>query len=84
MVILLYFSDLNIQWTPKIGSPVLTTIASLQSSVTATSVIAGSTMSTNPTPGVDKRGMNLDSQSPVQGEEMSDQPFPQFVPVSGI
>ncbi|XP_052760903.1 ankyrin repeat domain-containing protein 17-like isoform X2 [Mya arenaria] len=72
--------QLNMDWNPKIGSPVVSS-ASLQTSVISTSVIAGSTMATS---GGEGRSMGLDSQSPGPSDDLNDQGFPQYVQSSGL
>ncbi|XP_060589932.1 uncharacterized protein LOC132745119 isoform X2 [Ruditapes philippinarum] len=70
-------------WNSKVAAPGVTT-ASLQTSVISTSVIAGSTMSTNPGPGGDARVPNLDNHSPGHSEDLSDPNFSQYGQSSGL
>lgn len=67
---------LNMDWNPKMGSPVAISSASLQTSVISTSVLSGGTMVTNP--GGDSRVMDLNNQSPGQPDDMGDQGFPHY------
>lgn len=77
-----FFLEFGMDWNSKVASPGITT-ASLQTSVISTSVIAGSTMSTNPGPDGDSRVPNLDNSSPGHSDDKSDQGFPQYVQVCG-